>query len=134
MTDNVTIKPDLRVHHPEYGDITEDVARELARMTREDDEQLAHTAYARQAAIVAARPGDGRIANGFALNSEVDARIYDFWRRREGGGGGARERLRWFKKKHPELFNVRLRPDNPTVRLSTLPAYRVTGKRGRWAL
>ena len=59
---------------------------------------------------MAARPGDGRIANGFALNSEVDARIYDFWRRREGGGGGARERLRWFKKSTPSCSTCACAP------------------------
>ena len=113
---------------PEYGDITEDVARELARMTRGDDEQLAHTAYARQAAIVAARPGDGRIA-GFALNSEgrclTDLRFLAPAR----GAVAAPGAPAVVQRKSTRAVQRACAPTTDRAPGHHLPAYRVTGKR-----
>ena len=49
-----------------------------------DDALLAATASARQAQILAATPGPARITPGFALKAQIDARVHDYWRRREG--------------------------------------------------
>lgn len=129
--DIVTIKPDLRVHHPEYGDMTEDVARALAEIRQQDQERLYREAQARQLAIAQATPGEARICDGFALKAQIDPGIVSYWRMREGAGFWKHE-LDWFLKRHPECA-VKRKSDVFAV---TAPGTRtgVTGKRGRWAL
>lgn len=113
LSNHVTIKPDMRIVHPELGDITEDVARELAAETHRDDLRLAAEAEARQALLAASAPGEARVTPGFALKARIDPQVHAYWLRREGPGFWKHE-LDFMLKRHPEL-RVRARPDNPTV-------------------
>ena len=136
--DTVIIKSDLRIIHPDYGDMTEEVAREMAAIRREDNERLVHEAARMQAEIAAARPGDAVIHDGFALKAQIHPGVHAYWRMREGPGFWKHE-LGSMMKKFPEL-RVRARPANPTVRVDGLkgseaiaPRRGPVGKRGRWA-
>lgn len=141
VSDTVTIKPDMRVVHPEYGDITEDVARELAAIRRADHEQLVRDADRWQAQIIAARPGEAVVQKGFALKAEIHPAIVSHWRMRYGAGFWKHE-LDWFLKKNPKC-RVKNRSAKPTIvvpalSLSNGPAVTArvgpVGRRGRWAL
>lgn len=134
----VTIKPDMRVIHPEYGDITEDVARELANIRREDHEKLVKDAVARNQRIAAARPGQAVVKKGFALKAEIDPAVHAYWRMREGPGFWKNE-LEWYLKKNPEC-RVKSVSEKAAVNFGGhgLPQPRRTGggsqaRRGRWA-
>lgn len=131
------VKPDWRIVHPDHGDITEDVARELARVEHEDNEKLFREATARQAMIARENERGGRLTKGFALKANIDGRIYDYWRKREGKDFWKHEMPNMLKR-HPE-FAVRCRPDNPTLRVDGFkdtPLARTSAPRrgGRWAL
>lgn len=142
VAETVTIKPDMRVIHPDHGDITEDVARELANLRREEHEQLVRNAAQQQAAIVQARPGQAYIKRSFALKAEIDPQVHAYWRMREGPGFWKNE-LDWFLKKNPEC-RVKSVAENPTVRVDgfkTAEPVRQAqgfspraGRKGRWAL
>lgn len=126
------VKPDWRIVHPDHGDITEDVARELARVEHEDNEKLFREATARQAIIARENAQGGRLTKGFALKANIDGRIFDYWRKREGKDFWKHE-MGAMLKRHPELA-VRCRPDNPTVRIDGFKAQPSTPTRGgRWA-
>jgi len=128
------VKPDMRIVHPDHGDITEDVARELARVEQEDNEELFRTAAARQAMIAKQNAQGGRLTPGFALKANIDHRIYDYWRKREGRGFWKSE-MDWFLKRHPECA-VRCTPDNPTLRIDGFKGTALAGtaprRGGRW--
>jgi hypothetical protein len=126
-----------KIIHPELGDITMDVARELAAMRQADDAQIANEAEARQVAIAAAMGQEGRTFRGGHQIAQIDARVHDYWRRREGPDFWKHE-LGFMRKRHPEL-RVVSRSAKATIRVPrTLPAIApartgVFGKRGRWA-
>lgn len=130
-----TVKPDLRVEHPDFGDITEDVARELALMRQEDHRRLVLEAEQCQRAITQARPGEAKIQKAFALKAEIDPRVHAYWRMREGPGFWKHE-LDWFLKKNPQC-RVKSVSANPSIIHPGLPAGAArrgpVGKRGRWA-
>lgn len=116
---------------PVHGDITEDVAMELARMTAEDDEQLFRDAAGYQRCIAETfRPTEARTFKCGHMVAQIDGRVYDYWRRREGKDFWKHERKN-FLKKHPECAVI-ARSEKTTVMVDK-PVYRVTGKRGRWA-
>jgi hypothetical protein len=125
----IRVKPGFRIEHPDYGDMTEDVARELATMTAHDDAITAATADARQAQILAATPGPARITPGFALKAQIDARVHDYWRRREGTGFWKHE-LKNMLRRHPELA-VKAQSDQARVSFATPTTAPRRG--GRWA-
>ena len=125
----IRVKPGFRIEHPDYGDMTEDVARELAKITAHDDEITAATAEARQAQILAATPGPARITPGFALKAQIDARVHDYWRRREGAGFWKHE-LKNMIRRHPEL-GVKAVSDQS--RVSFAGATTAPCRGGRWA-
>ena len=127
------VKPDMRVVHPDYGDITEDVCRELAEMQREDDDQLFKEAAARQAILAADNIKGARLNRNFALKANIDGRIYDYWRRREGKDFWKHE-LGYMMKRHPEL-RLNYIPDAPTVRVDGFKGRATAPSRGgRWHL
>lgn len=131
----VTISPALEVHHPDFGDMTEDVARALAQLRREDHERLVREAEQRQRAIVQARPGEAVMHKEFAVAAEIDPAVVSHWRMRYGPGFWKHE-LKWFLKKNPQCA-VKSRPLNPTVVVPEMPATLRKGpsaRRGRWAL
>lgn len=123
---SIRVTPEMRVFHPKFGEITEDVAREMAAMTAYDDEILFATADARQAQILAAQPGPARITPGFALKAQIDPRVHDYWRRREGAGFWKHE-LKNMIRRHPEL-GVKAVSDQSRVSFATAPR-----RGGRWA-
>lgn len=130
------VKPDMRIVHPDHGDITEDVARVLAEVEREDDERLFREAAARQAILAKQNAEGGRLTKGFALKANIDGRIYDYWRRKQGKDFWKHE-MGYMLKRHPE-FRVQCRPDNPTVRVdglkgTALAATPRSSRGGRWA-
>lgn len=123
-----------RFFHPQTGeDITEDVARELVRQTQEDDLELHATAAARQAQIAAAfRDGQARTFRHGHMTAQIDARVHDYWRRREGHDFWKHE-LKYMLKRHPEL-RVEARSEKPSVLVThKVPSRPVRGRRGRWA-
>lgn len=124
-----------QIIHPELGDITMDVARELHAMTADDDAQLHSEAEARQALIAAAAGQEGRTFKGGHMIAQIDAQVHDYWRRREGADFWKHE-LRFMQKRHPELRFVSRSANASIVRPDFTPApppRPVTGKRGRWA-
>jgi hypothetical protein len=131
----VTIKPDMRVIHPEYGDMTEDVARAMAEIRREDHQRLVRDAERLQTEIAAARTGRAVIHKGFALKAEIHPAIFAHWRMREGPGFWKHD-MNWFLKKNPQC-RVPLQSANPTIVVPAMPAKAArvgpVGKRGRWA-
>lgn len=131
----VTIKPDMRVIHPEYGDMTEEVAQAMAEIRREDNERLVRDAERLQAEIAAARPGRAVINKAFALKAEIHPAIHAYWRMREGPGFWKNE-MDWFLKRHPQV-RVPLQSAAPKIVVPDLPAkplrHGPVGKRGRWA-
>lgn len=137
VSDTVTIKPDLRIIHPEFGDITEDVARELAAERQRDHERLVREADRLQAEITAARPGEAVMHKHFALKAQIHPAIYAHWRMKHGKGFWKHE-MDWFLKRNPQC-RVKSRPLNPTVRVGVeLPGAepRRSGpftRRGRWS-
>lgn len=127
------VKPDMRVVHPDYGDITEDVCRELAEIERQDDEQLFAEAAARQAILAADNHKGARLTRDFALKANIDGRIWDYWRRREGKDFWKHE-LGFMMKRHPEL-RLNYVPDHPTVLVDGFKAPAATTaptRGGRW--
>lgn len=144
VSETVTIKPDLRVIHPEYGDMTEDVARAMAEIRAEDHAKLIRDAERMQAAITAARPGDAYIQKNFALKAEIHPAIFAHWRMKHGKEFWKHE-MDWFLKKNPQC-RVRSRSQKTTLNLGTLPPSQVSGLslqvspsrprvvgRGRWS-
>lgn len=119
-----------KIIHPELGDITMDVARELHSMTAADDARLHSEAEARQALISASAGQEGRTFKGGHMVAQIDARVYDYWRRREGKDFWKSE-LKFMQKRHPEL-RFTARSENASI-LVPASAKRITGKRGRWA-
>jgi hypothetical protein len=75
-------------------------------------------------------------STGFALKANIDGRIYDYWRRKQGKDFWKHE-MDYMLKRHPE-FRVQCRPDNPTVRVdglkgTALAATPRSSRGGRWA-
>ena len=132
VSEVVTIKPDLRIHHPEYGDLTEDVARELALLRQEEHARLYRNAARQQAALVRARPGEAVRHDTYRLKAELDPQVHAYWRMREGPGFWKHE-LDWFLKRHPECA-VPTVAAAPAVRVDGLRGRPRLGRRGRWAL
>lgn len=138
VADTVTIKPDMRVIHPEYGDITEEVAREMANIRREDHERLVKEAVQRNKVIAAVRPGQAFVKKGFALKAEIDPAVVAYWRMKYGPGFWKHE-LDWYLKKNPEC-RVKSVSEKTAVNLGghAIPPRRTGGgtraKRGRWSL
>lgn len=124
-------RPDFKFVHPEYGDLSAEVYAELTAMIQAEHEAGMRDMERNQQAIAAATPGPARITKHFALKAQIDPRVVSYWRMREGSQFWRHE-LDNFLKKHPEC-RVKQVSDRPTVRMTALPSYRVTGKRGRWA-
>jgi hypothetical protein len=129
------IGPDMRVIDPHYGDITEDVARELAILNKQQADLDYLVAGENQAKIARVCGQESRIGKGgLRLVAQVDAGVFSYWEAREGRDFWRHE-LKYMSKRHPEIA-VRPRFENPTISNPGLPGQthaRVRGKRGRWA-
>lgn len=116
----------MSVHVDGYGDMTEDVARELAAMRRTDLDRVAAVVDARQRYLARECGEATHLANG-QLVGQVDEAVYQHYVDRYGSTFWTDKSNRdWFLKRHPEC-RVRSRAANPTVRLSS--HYRVTDRR-----
>lgn len=131
----VTITQDLRVLSEEYGDITEDVAREMAAVRMEEFDRDMAQADARQAALWQSTQGEGRVAKFGAIKAQIDPFVFAHWEQRYGHGFfGEKGNLEWFLKKCPAA-RVKARSDRLTVQGVSMPGRTgVRGRRGRWAL
>jgi hypothetical protein len=117
----------MRVHVDGYGDMTEDVARELHTMRMER--------LAREAAVVDARQrflarehGEAPLLPDGQLVAQIDEAVYQHWVDRYGPKFWAdKANRRWFLRKHPEC---RVRAIlKPRIRLTEEPAYKVRDRR-----
>lgn len=136
----IMVGPAMEIHHPIYGDMTEDVARELQALNREAEERAYIEAGARQKLIARTCGRESRVMKGdggMRLIAQIDEDVYNYWEQREGRefwteGGELNKML----KKHPELA-VTPKIENPSIRVGfgAAPAKRVLSKRGRgrWA-
>lgn len=116
---------DMRIHVDGYGDMTEDVARELAAMRMEEVDRLAATAARRQA-FLAREVGDVTHFDGGCVVGQVDEAVYQHWIDRYGAAFWADKGNRnYFLKRHPEC-RVRSRARNTTVLVS---GYKVNDRR-----
>lgn len=106
--------PDMRIIDPVYGDISEDVARELAAMRQEAQLQAMLRAHDRQTRIAAAQR-ESRIdrRTGMRLVAQIDADVFNHWETREGPEFWNHE-LPFMLKRHPELA-VKPVSDRPSV-------------------
>ncbi|MEO6569464.1 MAG: hypothetical protein ABIO94_11930 [Opitutaceae bacterium] len=129
------IGPDMRVIDPHHGDITEDVARELAILNKQQADLDYLAVQANQAKIARVCGQESRIGkDGLRLVAQIDASAFGFWELREGREFWKHE-LAYMSKRHPEIA-VRPRFENPTISNPGLPGQthaRIRGKRGRWA-
>lgn len=115
MFHGVTIDPrNMRVHVEGYGDMTDDVARELAAMRQADTDRVAAKAYARQALLARELPEATHLAGG-CLVAQVDEGVYQHWVDRYGAQFFSDKSNRdYFLKRHPEC-RVRSRAKNASV-------------------
>ena len=77
----------------------------------------------------AATPGPARITPGFALKAQIDARVHDYWRRREGAGFWKSE-LKAMLRRHPELA---VKAQSDQSRVSFAAPTTAPRRGGRWA-
>jgi hypothetical protein len=133
----IHIGPDMRVVHPDFGDMTEDVARELALLNQQAADLAFAEAQANQVKIAQICGRESRIGkDGFRLVAQIDADVFGYWEMREGRDFWKHE-LKYMSKRHPEIA-VKPRFENPTISNPGLPGQKhartgVRGKRGRWA-
>jgi hypothetical protein len=123
-TCHVTISPDMRVHVEGYGDITDDVARELALMRHAElDELAAGAAQARQMHIAKETGAETHgFQHGRGLVGQVDAHIVAAWEARYGRAFWTDKSNRAeFFRKHPVCAVKYIR--KPTIR-----GFRIEGR------
>jgi hypothetical protein len=133
----VLVGPNFEIHHPDYGDMTAEVARELQAMNQQQDDQVYLEADARQRTIarVAGREAvHGR--GGMRLVAQIDESVYNYWELREGREFWKHE-ISFMLKRHPELA-VKSMASAPTIGFGGTAGQAaartgVRGKRGRWA-
>jgi hypothetical protein len=127
--------PQFKVIDPEFGDLTADVAAELELMNREQEARDFAEAAARQRHIAATMGTEAHTMQHGHQVAQIDAYVYEYWRRREGKEFWTDKASREaFLKKHPEC-RVRARSARTIVNGASLPPAaqpRITG-RGRWA-
>jgi len=121
----------MRIVHPEHGDMTEEVARELMILNQQANEEAVRTAQRRQEQIAKECGQESRIlGNGMRLVAHIDEEVYNYWEAREGRQFWTHE-LDYMLKRHPELA-VKPKAENLTVGYTG--SHKIKGKRGRWAL
>lgn len=130
-TNQILVGPNMEIHDPEYGDMTDDVAAELARMRHEADVQAYVEAPRRQARIAQVCGQESvQHKNGLRLVAQIDQDVFNYWEIREGREFWKHE-LGYMLKRHPQLA---VKPVNPNPVFGYTGQRRgVRGKRGRWA-
>lgn len=128
----IHIGPDMSVHHPEYGDMTAEVARELQILNQQESDEIYLAAQQRQDHIAKVCGRESVAQGGVRHIAQIDEAVYNTWETREGPEFWKNE-LGYMLKRHPELA---VKSVSPTLTVSMAGAARpgVRGKRGRWAL
>jgi len=139
----IQVMPDMRIVHPDFGDITEDVARELALLREQRNLEDVLAAGERQELIARTCGTESAIGkHGMRLVAQIDETVFNYWEGREGPEFWTHE-LGYMTKRHPEIA---MRPrsekttitnawETPNSNNQTPKTNRgVKGKRGRWAL
>lgn len=130
MTDGVAIidPHTMAVYVDGYGDMTQDVARELHAMRMQRLEREAKVVEARQK-YLARECGEAVFFDGGHLAMQVDEAVYQHYVDRYGPKWWAdKSNRKWIARRHPETV-VKSRPANTTVRITEKPDYRVVDKR-----
>lgn len=118
---------DMRVHVEGYGDMTEDVARELAAMRMERVDREAKVVQARQR-YLARECGEAPLLPYGQLVLQVDEAVYQHYIDRYGPKFWAdKSNRRWIAKKYPECAVRAI--TKPIVRMTELPGYRINDRR-----
>ena len=121
------IDPFGKVEVEGYGDMTEDVARELARIRTDDLDNVALKCDARQR-FLAREHGEANFFDGGALVGQVDEAVYQHYVDRYGPEFFSDKSNRhWFLKKYPEC-KVKSTAVSTTVRQGD-QAYRISDRR-----
>lgn len=123
------VGPAMEIHDPEFGDMTEDVARELAAMRREAEDVAYLEATRRQRMLAASGRESVQHKSGLRLVAQIDESVFSYWEAREGREFWRHE-LPYMLRRHPELA---VKPVNPNPVFGYRGPHRVRGKRGRWA-
>lgn len=121
-TGQVIVGNDMSIHVDGFGDMTEDVARALAEMRHEEEQELATGAALARQRLIAKETGaeTAGFKHGRGLVASIDARIVAYWERRYGRAFFAdKSNLKAFLKEHPECA-VRYIP-KATVRGIAIP-------------
>lgn len=104
-----------------YGDMTADVAAELALLRIEERDRLVNQAAARQRHIARAT-GTARTMQEGHLVAQIDADVFNYWEQREGRGFWAdKSNRKHMLKRHPELA-VHAKSARTTITVPELPA------------
>ena len=112
---------------PGYGDMTDDVARELHALRMERLDREAAVVGARQR-YLAREHGESQMHTDGALVGQVDEAVYQHYVDRYGAAWWHDKGNRaWFFKRHPEAKVKVIAPMG--VRVSQLPSYRVNDRR-----
>lgn len=140
----IQVGPDMRIIHPDFGDISEDVAQELAKLRIQRNEEAVRFAARDQLRIAATCNRESIIGkHGLRLEAQIDENVFNYWEAREGREFWKHE-MKYMLKRHPEMAVKSVSPNATIVNpglpaaapvATTLPAPRtgVRGKRGRWA-
>lgn len=119
----------MKVHVEGYGDMTEDVAKALAEIRIEQQTDLAVAAKTRQAMIARDSGEAVNLPYGHVV-AQVDEAIYQHWVDRYGPKFWSdKNNRKHFLRDNPECA-VRSRARTTSLRLASLPAYRVNDRRG----
>jgi broad specificity phosphatase PhoE len=129
MSKPIHIGPDMSVHHPEYGDMTAEVARELQILNQQENDAIFMAAQQRQNHIAKVCGRESVAVGGLRHIAQIDEHVYNSWEAREGPEFWKHE-LDYMIKRHPELA-VKSVSATPTF---SMAGCGVKGKRGRWAL
>jgi len=120
----------MQVHHPDYGDMTAEVAAELQKLNQSSDERAYAEATRRQRHIAHVCGQESlTMKGGMRLVAQIDESVFGYWEAREGREFWKHE-LPFMLKRHPELAVKAVNP-NPQFGYTGKPGVR--GKRGRWA-
>lgn len=130
MGNQIHIGPAMQIMHPEYGDMTAEVASELQKLNENAAERAFIEADRRQRHIAKTCGQESFVQHGgMRLVAQIDESVFSYWEAREGRDFWKHE-LPFMLKRHPELAVKPINP-NPTFGYTGQP--RVRGKRGRWA-
>lgn len=133
---------DIKIVVEGYGDMTDEVAIELAKLRKAEHERDVAMAARRQAHIAKVCGTEAPLMQHGQLVAQIDGAVFADWERREGRGFfGDKSNRRWFLKKFPECRvrgipkNARIVvPDKSNIVVLEVKGAPKLGQRGgRWA-